>query len=207
MTLQRDSKFSVTLSYTLTSCTGWQPSCLSNVLSLLVQCTIAANDIRKTMTSLWKSRDMYLMVDWVKKLVTTPVHAGAGLLTSHNAPQLRTGSRGAFWGWRAGQRADQLTSFGVSETELRCSMSGGDMWLTTWPRCLTHWSERERERKGERGREREKGQAVQPFAHQWRVSPPLNTAYWSAQPAGPLLCVHFLLIISSLFLLTALASF
>ncbi len=58
------------------------------------------------------------------------------------------GAGGPFWGWRAGQRADQLTSFGVSETEPWCAMSGGDMWLTTWPRCLTHWSEREREGRG-----------------------------------------------------------
>ena len=36
------------------------------------------------------------MVDWVEKLVTVPLHAGAGLLTSHDAPQLCTGSRGAF---------------------------------------------------------------------------------------------------------------
>ena len=140
---------------------------------------------------------MYLMANWVEKLVTVPLHAGAGLLTSRDAPQLCTGSRGAFWGWRAGQRADQLTGFGVSETEPWCAMSGGDMWLTTWPRCLTHWSESERKR------QRERGQPVQPFAHQWRASPPLNTAYWSAEPAGPLLCVHFLLIISSPFFSTA----
>lgn len=126
-----------------------------------------------------------------EKLVTIPLHAGARLLTSCNGPHLCKRSRGAFWGWRAGQRADQLTSFGVSEAESWCAMSGCDMWLTTWPCCLTHWSERERKR--------EQGQPVQPFAHQWRASPPLNTAYWSAQPAGPLLYVHFLLIISSLF--------
>lgn len=30
---------------------------------------------------------------------------------------------------------------------------------------------------GERERESEQGQPVQPFAHQWRASPPLNTAY------------------------------
>lgn len=103
---------------------------------------------------------------------------------------------GGFWGLRAGQRADQLTSIGVSETESWCVVSGGDMWFTTWPCCLTHWSARE-----------EQGQPVQPFAHQWRASLPLNTAYRSAQPAAPQLCVHFLLIISSLFLLTASCAF
>lgn len=158
---------------------------------------VAAADYRKTICSVFYKieRNVIFMVDWVKKLVTVPLHARARLLTSHNAPQFCTVSRGAFWGWRAGQRADQMTGCSVSETEPRCAMSGGDMWLTTWPRWLTHWSER--------GRDREQGQPVQPFAHQWRASLPLNTVYWSAQPAGPVLCVHFLLIISSLLLLTA----
>lgn len=70
----------------------------------------------------------------------TVVHEGVRLLTSHNAPQLYTCSMDAFWGWRAGQRANQLTSIGVSETEPWCAMSRGDMWFTTWPCCLTHCS-------------------------------------------------------------------
>lgn len=93
-----------------------------------------------------RSSGMYFIVVQVEKLLTVPLHSRARLLTSFNGPQLHTRSRGAFWGWRAWQRADQLTSFGVSETEPWCAMSGGDMWLTTWPRCLTHWSERESRR-------------------------------------------------------------
>lgn len=48
-----------------------------------------------------------------------------------------------FRGWRAGQSEEQLTIIDKSGAESWCAMFEDDMWFTTWPRCLTHWSARE----------------------------------------------------------------
>lgn len=80
------------------------------------------------------------------------------------------GREGEVEGGGQGREQNHLTALGLSEAEPQCAMSAGDMWLTTWPCCLSRWSEREKRR-------RACGQPVQPFAHQWRASPPLNTAY------------------------------
>lgn len=77
---------------------------------------------------------VYLMLVYVEKLVTVPLHIGARLLTCESLQLCTRNKGGGLLGVEGRAESIPADRFGVSEPWW--AMSGGDMWLTTWSCCL-----------------------------------------------------------------------